>query len=89
MVKFKQAFLILLIVFLGAITTQFLINFLDEYVFESMLPFRWSTTLILWDSAAVAVFAYFFAWLIPLNRTFGVNSGPVRIVINEDKENYT
>ena len=89
MVKFKQAFLILLIVFLGAVTAQFLINFLDEYVFESMLPFRWSTTMILWDSAAVAVFAYFFAWLIPLNRTFGVGSGPVHIANDEDEEKHT
>jgi H+/Cl- antiporter ClcA len=89
MVKFKQAFLILLIVFLGAASAQFLINLLDEYVFESMLSFRWSTNMILWDSVVVAVLAYFFAWLIPLNRTFGVGSGPVHVVDNENREKHT
>lgn len=77
--KVKQAFLILLIVFLGAITTQFLINLLDKYVVESMLPIRWSTTQILWNSVCVAISSYVFAWLIPLNREFGINSGHTRV----------
>ena len=71
MLKFKQAFLIMLIVFLGAVTTQFLVNLLDKYVFESMLPVNWSTAQIIWNSVFVAVLAYVYAWLIPLNTSWG------------------
>ena len=85
MLKFKQAFLIMLIVFLGAVTTQFLVNLLDKYVFESMLPVNWSTAQIIWNSATIAVLAYFFAWLIPLNRTFGLGAGSIHVINEEER----
>jgi hypothetical protein len=33
----------------------------------------------------VAILAYVYAWLIPLNRTFGVGAGPVHVVDDEEK----
>ena len=75
--RFKQAFLILLVVFLGAVATQFSVNALDTWAWN-LVEVRWSSAFIFWDSVAVAVVAYGFAWLIPWNHSWGIGSKPKR-----------
>jgi antibiotic biosynthesis monooxygenase (ABM) superfamily enzyme len=66
--KFKQAFIICLTVFLGAFLTQLLANVTN--IFATDL----STWLLILNSAVLSVITYIVAWLIPLNRTFGLGS---------------
>jgi len=66
--KFKQFFIICLTVFIGAFCTQLLANVTN--VFATDL----STWLLVLNSAVLAVVTYVVAWLIPLNRTFGLGS---------------
>jgi len=66
--KLKQFFIVCLTVFIGACAAQFLMNVTN--VFETDL----NTWLVILNSGIVAVVTYIVAWLVPLNRTFGLGS---------------
>ena len=84
MTKFRQVFLLSLIVFLGAVTVQFVANLANAHLF-SFLMSPWSTAAIFWDSLAIAVVSCIFTWLIPLWTVFGVGSKPKHVVYTEEK----
>jgi hypothetical protein len=73
--KFKQFFIICLVVFLGAAATQFLNNVTN--VFDTDL----ATWQIIINSGIMAVITYVVAWLVPLNKTFGLGSGSVTTTV--------